>query len=387
MNLRLPLLIGATAVALLLVTPAAVSRPAANLIKNPGAEDSAGVTCAVNGGFAAPTGWRVTGHFTALKNDCSPPLAGVVGGQFFAGGDDGTSQASQDVDLAANAPAIDGGATRATLSGLLGGWESQRDYATVRVSFLDQAGRSLGSLKIGPVTPGERSNQTQLLRRSTSGKVPRLTRRARITMTAVYLDGAVYNDGYLDDVSLTLQLGHPAPAPPPDPNKPVPIESVSNGCGGAGWKSVVALQNYLGNTSRYADSNINPLARTYPVNFKDACDLHDAGYSGAVVRDKLNGGIVVDFRKWSRKRVDEKFLDDMRYLCKRQLPATAFTALKNCQSTGGNASVGARSRFNFVRCWGDRFFDANPARPGTQRTGTRQNDKVSISSGYCRFAK
>ena len=175
--------------------------------------------------------------------------------------------------------------------------------------------------------------------------------------------------------------------PRPVPRCCEPIESVSNGCGGAGWKSVVALQNYLGNTSRYADSNINPLARTYPVNFKDACDLHDAGYSGAVVRDKLNGGIVVDFRKWSRKRVDEKFLDDMRYLCKRQLPATAFTALKNCQSTGGNASVGARSRFNFVRCWGDRFFDANPTRPGTQRAGTRQNDKVSISSGYCRFAK
>ena len=380
------MLIGATAVALLSVTPAAVSQPAANLIKNPGAEDSAGVTCTVNGGFAAPAGWRVTGHFTALQNDCSPPLAGVVGSQFFAGGDSGSSQASQDVDLVPNTAAIDGGATRATLSGLLGGWESQRDYATVRVTFLDQAGRSLGTLKIGPVTPGDRSNRTQLLRRSASGKVPRLTRRARILLTSVFLDGAVYNDGYVDDVSLTLQLGPPATAPPPDAGKPVPIESVSNGCGGGPWNSLVRLQNYLGNTSRFADSNINPLARTYPVNFKDACDLHDAGYSGVVVRDKLNGGIV-DFRTWSRKRVDEKFLADMRYLCKRQLPATALTARKNCQSTGGNASVGAKSRFNVVRCWGDRLFDANSARPGRQRTGTRQNDSVPLSSGYCRFAK
>src|SRR3990172_11645933 len=29
--------------------------------------------------------------------------------------------------------------------------------------------------------------------------------------------------------------------------------------------------------------------------------------------------------------MDEKFLDDMRYLCNRTLPATTFTALKNCQ--------------------------------------------------------
>lgn len=133
---------------------------------------------------------------------------------------------------------------------------------------------------------------------------------------------------------------------------PQPISTVPNGCGGAGWDSLVALQNYLGNTSKYADSNINPRARTYLVNFKDACDLHDAGYSGAIVRDKINGSGIVDFRTWSRQRVDQKFLVDMRYLCTRQIPGAAFTALENCQSTGGNASVGAKSRFNFARCWG-----------------------------------
>ena len=154
----------------------------------------------------------------------------------------------------------------------------------------------------------------------------------------------------------------------------VPIESVSNGCGGAGWDSLVHAQNYLGNTSKYADSNINPLARTYTVNFVDACNLHDAGYSGAVVKDKLNGGRIVDFRTWSRKQVDEKFLADMRWLCTRQIPATARTALKNCKARGGNASFGAESRYNFVRRWGYLFFDADPNEPGTQRTGPRAND-------------
>jgi hypothetical protein len=155
---------------------------------------------------------------------------------------------------------------------------------------------------------------------------------------------------------------------------PVPISTVANGCGGAGWASVVAVQNYLGNTSKYANSNVNPLARTYTVNLKDACDLHDAGYAGAVVHDKINGGLVVDYRTWSRKRVDAKFLDDMRRLCTRQIPATAFIALRNCKASGGNASFGAESRFDFVRRFGYRFFDADVSRGGTQRSGPRANN-------------
>ena len=162
----------------------------------------------------------------------------------------------------------------------------------------------------------------------------------------------------------------------------VAIEAVSNGCGGPRWKPVVG-QNYLGNTSKYADPNTNPPARTYTVNFKDACDLHDAGYAGAVVRDKLHGGRIVDFRNWSRKQVDDKFLGDMRLLCTRQLPKTAFTALENCKSTGGTASYGARSRYSVVRCWGNLVFDADPRRPGTQRSGPRVNDKVSSLSSHC----
>ncbi len=162
----------------------------------------------------------------------------------------------------------------------------------------------------------------------------------------------------------------------------VPIESVSNGCGGAGWDAFVKFQNYLGNTSRFANSNLNPRADTYTVSFKDACDLHDAGYAGAVVRDKLHGNQIVDFRGLTRKQVDEKFLADMQLLCQKRIPATARTALANCISTGGNASVGAKSRYNFVRCWGNRFFDAAPP-----NTAPRENDTVSTLSRYCFFFK
>ncbi len=155
---------------------------------------------------------------------------------------------------------------------------------------------------------------------------------------------------------------------------PVAIETVSNGCGGAGWDSLVNAQNYLGNTSTYRDSNINPRARAYTVDFVAACNLHDAGYSGAVVHDKLHGGVVVDFRAWSRKQVDEKFLADMRLICGRTIPASAKTALANCKSRGGNFSFGAESRYNFVRRWGSYFFDADPEQSGIQKTGPRANN-------------
>lgn len=154
--------------------------------------------------------------------------------------------------------------------------------------------------------------------------------------------------------------------------EPVPIGTVSNGCGGSDWKAVVKALNFLGNTSTYYNSNdlFNPLLQPFTVSFLDACDLHDAGYAGAVVRDKLRGGIK-DFRRWTRKRVDDKFLADMRLLCERAIPATERIALENCRSTGGNASVGAESRYNVVRRHGHRFFDADLSRPGTQRQGPR----------------
>lgn len=189
----------------------------------------------------------------------------------------------------------------------------------------------------------------------------------------------IVDDCHVTITSVALNGGPPSSASETFTKSPctsaqvVAISTVSNGCGGAGWDSVVAVQNYLGNTSKYADSNINPLAHSYTVNFKDACDLHDAGYSGAIVRDKINGG-TVDFRTWSRKRVDEKFLADMRVLCRKQIPVRAQTALKNCMATGGNASFGALSRYHFVRRWGHLFFDADPYQEGTQGTGLRANN-------------
>ncbi len=151
----------------------------------------------------------------------------------------------------------------------------------------------------------------------------------------------------------------------------VPIEKVSNTCGGEGNAAFVAVQRYFGNKHTYATSNSNPLALEYEVDFSDACNLHDAGYGGYAVEDKINGGIV-DYRDWSRPRIDRKFLADMRKLCAQRMP-NAKIALANCQDRGGSATIGARHLYEVVAKIGWRFFDADLTTPGIQKRGHRDN--------------
>jgi hypothetical protein len=159
----------------------------------------------------------------------------------------------------------------------------------------------------------------------------------------------------------------------------VPVAKVSNGCGGGGWGAAGDwVQNYFGNVHTYKDSNVYPLAKSYTVNFKAACDLHDAGYNGMTVYDKINNR-TIDFRTWTRKRVDDKFWRDMKMLCDDQIReqedpgVTATVALAKCKGVGGAASIGSEWLYNKVRYWGSHFFDADLTRPGHQASGHRDN--------------
>ncbi len=147
------------------------------------------------------------------------------------------------------------------------------------------------------------------------------------------------------------------------------IKRVSNGCGGEGWEVFVAIENYFGNKHSYVDSNVNPNARSYTVDFVTACDLHDAGYAGVMVNDTINHGPPVDYRTWSRKQVDDKFRDDMFTLCDRQIPASATVARAKCKSKGGPLSIGALTLYSFVRTYGWHFFDADLTEAGVQKAG------------------
>ncbi len=197
---------------LFFATPAAVSRTAAgNLLQNGDAESGVGAT---GDAVVPPPGWSTTGKFTAARYGTSgfPSAPPGGGNNLFAGGSgQALSTGTQTVSVSSSAAAIDAGQTKATLAALLGGWESQEDAATVQATFLDASGGSLGNLAIGPVTASERGNTSKLLPRSATALVPLGTRSIRVVITARRASG-IYNDGYSDNVSLTLSA---SAGPPP----------------------------------------------------------------------------------------------------------------------------------------------------------------------------
>lgn len=150
------------------------------------------------------------------------------------------------------------------------------------------------------------------------------------------------------------------------------IAKVSNGCGGGGWEAFVKTQNYFGNKHSYLNSNFNPTADEYYVNFVDACNLHDAGYGGYHVWDRVRQH-AINYRSWLRDKVDSKFLADMRYACIQSMP-DAKIALEKCKSEGGDASIGAETLYNFVHKWGDYFYDWDLTVEGRQGTPQDHRD-------------
>jgi hypothetical protein len=205
-------LLAALALAVLIVPATAGAQvPSGNLLTNGNAEavpgSSDGVTVVV------PPGWTTDGSFTEvaygtpefLTTDDSASWGG--GASFFAGGpDNAASSATQVVSVAGSGAQIDGGGVSATLSALLGGYLSQTDSATVTATFLNAAGATAGTLAVGPVTPDDRQSATTLLSRTATAPVPAGTRSISVRIDATRNEGA-FNDGYVDNVSLTLGTG------------------------------------------------------------------------------------------------------------------------------------------------------------------------------------
>jgi hypothetical protein len=181
--------------------------PSANLIVNGDAESGTGSTDATP---VTTPGWTSAGEATALEygsggypalTDPGPTDRGV--NLFIGGYMDAMSSLTQTIDLSADAAQIDASAVTYALSGWLGGYAGQEDYATLTVTFQDGTGTALGTGTIGPVTAEDRSDVTGLLARSTTGSVPAGTRSALVVLAMVREEGTA-NDGYADDLSLTL---------------------------------------------------------------------------------------------------------------------------------------------------------------------------------------
>jgi len=212
------LLLGVTA------GPVGAAAAVTNLLQNPGAE--AGPGGSDSSGGMPPPGWTVTGDLTTVQYGAAggfPTTANSAsidgGANFFAGGNSPSSTASQTVDVAGGESGIDANTVSATLSGDLGGYATQDDSMVVVATYLSATGASLGSLTIGPVTQADRNGQTTLLPRSASGAVPAGTRSIQVVMTATRQEGT-YNDGYADNLSLSLGSGSTTTTtstPPPPP--------------------------------------------------------------------------------------------------------------------------------------------------------------------------
>ena len=190
-------------------TGAAFGGHSGNLILNGGAELGAAGTD--DSAIVAPQGWSTLGHFTAVKYGssglpdvtASTPIHG--GATLFAGGPDNASSSAKQMVTVPQSwwKTVSAGRATAMVSADLGGWEGQSDAATVNFVFLDASGATAGSVKIGPITPETRSNETGLMVVRKSVPVPAATRSIRVTISAIRGTGD-YNDGYIDNVSLTL---------------------------------------------------------------------------------------------------------------------------------------------------------------------------------------
>ncbi len=182
----------------------------ANLIVNPGAEAGGGGD---GSAVVAAPGWTTSGNFTVVNYVLGEPggWPGPTspgpsnrGANFFSGGpDNASSSASQTISLTGYAGQIDRGALAYSLTGWLGGFDSQNDNATLSVSFEDKNGGSLGTSTIGPVLADDRGNERGFVYRDATGLIPIGTRSVAVQLVMTRTAG-VFNDGYADNLSLVI---------------------------------------------------------------------------------------------------------------------------------------------------------------------------------------
>ena len=189
-----------------------------NVLVNPGAE--AGTPAERRHVEPAPPGWTRTGAFTSVRYGTvvgSVPFPSrrvsevlAAGDAFFAAGPGKGGTATQVADLRDAAPEIDLGRGTIALSAALGGYRSSADGAIVEATFRAPGGRSLGSVRIGPVSAADRAGATTLLPRRADARIPPLTRSIAVTLRSTPAAGS-YDDAYFDSVSLVPRTDGVAP--------------------------------------------------------------------------------------------------------------------------------------------------------------------------------
>ncbi len=193
--------------------PAGATLPTGNVIVNGDAED--GNATADYFVTRTPSGWTPSpSGITEVAYDAVPPMPKLSGGAgntaYFIGGNGSTTrEMTQVIDLSAGAAELDGGKVYATLSGELGGWDSQPDRAIVTAAFRDASDQTIRTVTLPTVTSSDRAGVTKLLARSTTELVPAGTRSVRMTVQFLFVTsgGHTYNDASADNLALVLTDG------------------------------------------------------------------------------------------------------------------------------------------------------------------------------------
>ncbi len=202
------LVAGAALIAGGLAVPwSAVAATSANLILNGNAETGLCTTTGLD--TMTIPGWQITSGgpdsvcYGAPGYPTTSEGPSDAGNAFFAGGSKGNASMQQVVDVSSGASAINAGGVTYDLSGWLGGYSSQTDAVGVVATFENAAGTSLGTASLGPVTPAQRNDQTELISQAATGTVPVNTTQVLVQVNWTYGAGNT-TDGYLDDLSLTM---------------------------------------------------------------------------------------------------------------------------------------------------------------------------------------
>ena len=165
-----------------------------NLISNGGAESG-------TSGWTAFSGYSLFQSVSYGSNWVLPTQPGPVdrGSKMFTGVG-AQSAGYQTVDLSGLSLS---GPINYSLTGWLGGWQSQGDNALLYVSFLDITGHEIGFASIGPVMPADRGNQTGLFFQQSLGTLPVGVSKIMFSLS-MERQGGGDNDGYADNLSFVL---------------------------------------------------------------------------------------------------------------------------------------------------------------------------------------
>ncbi len=154
----------------------------------------------VNAGAELPpaqNGWtQVTRKWQQRAKDPLPQ----EGKNYFFAGNAGNAELFQDIDVSNRASLIDIGFFRANYSAYMRAWRQKpTDEAVEIIEYRNAAGNVLDSFKTEPCTTTD--NWVHITDNRT---IPKNTRTIRVRLLAIRHNGS-NNDGYHDDLSLTLE--------------------------------------------------------------------------------------------------------------------------------------------------------------------------------------